>query len=325
MVQSEVSPYSHTLIDAGIDWITATQEPGDGAYKFEQVGDDLLDEQKRAGRTVRPALLRDYTGWRGEHLFVGTRDADAIIVASADVAAAHWQRVAQAARNVSRLDVQASVWTHGEQPSLARYAYAKLKRAPPARGRPRSFTLIRTHPYGETLNVGKRQSDQCGRVYDWSTAHKQGTAATVWRYEVELKRREAHRVSSALLAHDAPREAAASHVHRWFSTRHVLPPFDVSGCRLPNESAMLCLDRDPLSWFEQSVSKTVRKMIKLHGLPRVIVALGLFDMVEPRKEETRTDGSKPVGPLPHNADRRASRPSNPDGVSLSDLIKLRTE
>jgi hypothetical protein len=142
------APYSHSPVDAGIDWITATQAPGDDAWRFEQQAEAMLQEQIEEGRPVSRATLRDYTGWRGESLFVGTRDEDSIIVASSGVAARHWQSVAQTARNVSRLDLQVSVWTHGETPQLARFAYQRLKRLPPKRGRPRSFTLIRTHPHG---------------------------------------------------------------------------------------------------------------------------------------------------------------------------------
>lgn len=319
----QTSPYSHSLIDAGIDWITCTQVRGLEGRLFRDACEKLLDEQRAAGVEIVPATLRDYVGWRGSHLFAGARPQDRVCVMSADVAARHWATVAQPARNVSRLDVQASVWTHGEQPSLARSGYAKLKRAPPTRGRPRSFTLIRTHPYGETLNVGKRQSDAYGRVYDYSTAHKIGTAATVWRYEVEFKRTQARRHTTMLLADDDPRTLSAELVHRWFSTRSVPPTYEMTSCRLPNESAIVGLDRDALTWFEQSISKTVRKMIKRHGLPRVIFALGLSDLVEPRKESDSTNASDTARALPHNADRGVARPSNPDGLSLHNQRKQR--
>jgi hypothetical protein len=156
MQTEQASPYSHSLINSGVDWITCTALRGLEGRDFREVTTALIDEQRAAGVEIQPATLRDYVGWRGAHLFVGARADDRVAVLSADVAARHWKTVAQTARNVSRLDVQASVWTHGEQPSLARAAYARLRRAPPGRGRPRSFTLIRTHPYGETLNVGKR-------------------------------------------------------------------------------------------------------------------------------------------------------------------------
>lgn len=273
------APYSHSIVDAGIDWITATKAADDDAWLFEQQAQTMLEEQTEQGRSVSRATLRDYTGWRGESLFVGTRDADSIIVASADVAARHWQTVARTARNVSRLDLQVSVWTHGEQPQLARYAYSKMKRLPPKRGRPRSFTLIRTHPYGETLNVGKRQSDAYGRLYDWSSAHKAAQAATIWRYEVEFKRAYAMGCARTLLSVDDDRTEIQHHVHRWFKSRGVEPTWETTGTRLSNGHALEKPATDALAWFRSSLSKTIAKQIKLHGLDKVLDALGLTSMV----------------------------------------------
>lgn len=277
------APYSHELIDAGVDWITATQTNDADGMMFEQLGYELIDEQRVEGREVKRATLRDYTGWRGEHLFVGMREQDSIIVASQNVAARHWSEVSLAARNVSRLDLQASVWTHGEQPQLARAAYQRLRRTPPGRGRPRSFTLIRTHPQGETLNVGKRQSDCYGRLYDWSAAHKAGTPQTVWRYEVEFKRSLALAHSTTLRAADDPRTEASLAVHSWFTSRGVHPTWSTGGTRFSNGASLKEPERDALAWFETSLSKTVAKSIKRHGLVRVLVALGLADMVEPKR------------------------------------------
>lgn len=308
--------YSHSLLDAGIDWITATQLRGLEGRPFREVSEGLIETQRVAGRDVRRATLRDYTGWRGEHLFVGMRDADAIITASADVAAHHWHTIARAARNVSRLDLQASVWTHGEQPALARMAYQKLKRSPAKRGRPRSFTLIRTHPQGETLNVGKRQSDAYGRLYDWSSAHKQGEASTIWRYEVELKRAMALGHTHTLLGADDHRNMAAHLVYQWFDKRGVRPTYDLEGDRFSNGYSLTEPNRDTLEWFRSSVSKTVAKAINRHGLEAVLLALGLSHQVQPIRRRSKSDANDAPRSLPSAPDRRATRPVDADGLSL---------
>lgn len=273
------APYSHSLIDAGVDWITASHPVGDDGWKFEQLSDELISDQRETGKEVRRAVLRDYTGWRGEHLFVGMREQDMLITASQEVSARHWADITRKARNVSRLDVQASVFTHGEQPQLARWSYSRLKRSPAGRGRPRSFTLIRTHPYGETLNVGKRQSDSYGRLYDWASAHKAAQAATVWRYEVEFKRSLALGHSRALLTSDDPRTSCAQLVHGWFDKRGVRPTWAMADTRLSNGAALKEPDRDALAWFETCLSKTIKKAIARHGLDKVLIALGLSDVV----------------------------------------------
>lgn len=280
----EVTPagrYQTTAIEAGVDWLTATAPRGLAGRTFREVGNALLDARRAAGGDVKPAALRDYNGHRTEHLFYGTREQDAVIVLSSSVAQEHWKTVSQAARNVSRLDLQVTVWTHGEQPPLARTAYQKLRRSPAGRGRPRSYTLIRTHPQGETLNVGKRSSDAYGRLYDWASAHKAATAATIWRYEVEFKRRYALAHCRALSNVDDPRTSVAELVHGWWKTRSVEPTWSVGGSRFSNGALIKEPERDALAWFRTSVSKTVAKAIDRHGLHSVLLALGLSDVVEP--------------------------------------------
>jgi hypothetical protein len=44
--------YSHDLVEAGIDWITATRPAGDEAYQFEQAAEDMLSEQREEGGAV---------------------------------------------------------------------------------------------------------------------------------------------------------------------------------------------------------------------------------------------------------------------------------
>lgn len=278
---SAAPAYHHTAIDAGVDWITATAPCAFEFERFREEGESLLDRERSAGREVRPALLRDYVGHRGEHLFFGTREEDQCIVLSGQRAALDWKSIAPHARNVSRFDMQVSVWTHGEQPQLARAGFAKLKRSPPQRGRPAEFKLTRTHPYGETLNYGKRTSDAYGRLYDWSSAHKAAEAATIWRYEVEFKRRYAAAHCRALLNADDPRTHTASVVHQWWSQRRVEPSWAVGESRFSNGALIKEPERDALAWLRSSVSKTVKRLIDQHGLEPVLLALGLSDVVEP--------------------------------------------
>jgi hypothetical protein len=308
--------YPYTLIDAGVDWLTATAPAEDEWLPFQRECEQLLNDVRAAGGDVQPATLRDYVGHRSDGVFIGSRRTDNICVLSGAHAPAHWQSIAQTAANCSRLDLQATVWTHGEQPEIARKQYHRLKALPPSRGRPRSLTLIQSHPQGETLNVGKRQSDNYGRVYDWSSAHKAGEARTVWRYEVEFKREAARGRVRAVLAASNHRSSAAHQVHHWFSQRKVeLPWLIEEGC-LQDSPSLAPPARDPLAWFRNSVSKTIAREVKRHGIEAVLSALGLSDMVTPRKESTTYGTTSTDRPLQVVSDRRDSRPDNREPVSL---------
>jgi hypothetical protein len=288
MQETKSLPYSFDCISSGVDWITASCAPGASRRAFEAVGEELLSKGTAAGVEIQPAAVRDYVGWRAPGIFAGRRRADSLIRLSAANALAHWQTVAQHATNVSRLDLQVTVWTHGEQPALSRWYYQRVRRLPPSRGRPRSFSLIQTHPHGDTLYVGKRQSDCFGRVYDYAAAHSQGEPRTLWRYEVEYKRHLAVNHCRALRASNDHGMATESIVANWYSTRGIQQTWKSSESPHSEDVSISERERDVLSWFDTSLSKTVAGAIRRHGLRAVLDALHLSQLVipYPRKGES---------------------------------------
>lgn len=279
MQTAQAEPYSHTAIDAGVDWITCTARGESARGAFKAQGEAILQETTAGGVEVTASRLRDYVGWRVPGAFIGTRRDDDIIVLSSSHAARHWRTVAQPATNVSRLDLQVTVWTHGEQPALSRWYYQRLKRMKPSRGRPRSLSLIQTYPHGDTLYVGKRQSDCFGRCYDYASAHKSAEPRTVWRFETEFKRAMALNHSNALLSNSDDRGVASAVVASWFKSRGVRPTWsscEFSGLQnvFPSEA-----QRDVLLWFETSLSKTIARAIKQNGVSAVLDALHLSQYV----------------------------------------------
>jgi len=289
--------YSFTPFHWGVDWLTVTAPADDEGLPFARECEHLRDEERVAGGDVQPATLRDYVGHRGRGFFVGTRRDDRICILSGGLTPARFLTIAQTATNCSRLDLQVSVWTNGEQPEFAREQYQRLKALPPSRGRPRSLTLIQSHPQGETLNVGKRVSDNYGRVYDWSSAHKAGEPRTVWRFEVEYKRHEARRQLAQLVASPNHRERINHQVHSWFSKRQLIPPWPADDTHHSDGTPLLEPERDTLAWLRSSVSKTVRNMIDRHGIEAVLLALGLSDKVAPierRKRRAFTRTNRPL-------------------------------
>jgi hypothetical protein len=285
MEQTQPFPYSFTALESGVDWITCTAQGREARTCLESAAEGLLQQEAARGVEITPGRIRDYVGWQAPGIFAGKRQTDSLVRLSAAHALAHWQTVAQHATNVSRLDLQTTVWTHGEQPALSRWYYQRVRRLPPGRGRPRSFSLIQTHPAGDTLYVGKRQSDCFGRVYDYAAAHKKGEPRTVWRYEVEFKRHLASHHSAALLGCDDPRLASESVVFDWYHSRGIQPAYTRSASLRSEEWTRSAVERDVLGWFETSLSKTVAGAIRRHGLTAVLDALHLSGVVMPRKEK----------------------------------------
>lgn len=304
-MEATQTPYSHTCIDAGVDWITATCKLGSSTRgEFEQLGDAIIEGEREAGVEIRPASLRDYRGLRAAGAFVGRRRDDTLITLSGAHAPPHWASIARLASNVSRLDIQATVWTHGEQPALSRWYYQRAVRSPPKRGRPRSYSLVRTHPAGDTLYVGKRQSDYYGRCYDYATAHKKGPPRTLWRFEIELKRQVASAYSRTLLTSNDVRGSSEQLVHSWYVSRGLLPSWCLQE---PRQSVGVLIERpesDLLAWMERSLSKTVATAIKRHGLSRVLDALQLSGIVVPLTKKEDSAYASHTPPALHDKNHR---------------------
>lgn len=284
MESHPASNYSHTCIDAGVDWITATCKPEGDRVRFDQLSEAIIEGEREAGVAIKPASLRDYRGFRAGGIFAGRRRSDSLLVLTGSHAPPHWQSVARASTNVSRLDIQATVWTHGEQPALNVEYYQWATSQPKKRGRPSSYELKRKHPYGDTFYAGNRLSDYYGRCYDYATAHKTGLPRTIWRFEVELKRLVARGYSRALLAASDYRVLTEQLVHAWWDSRGLQPTWSLGDS--PQSEGLLIDKRggDTLAWFERCLSKTVASAIHRHGLPAVLDALGLSGVVMPLTE-----------------------------------------
>lgn len=295
--------YQFSAFEAGVDWLTATGKRGRQGRPFRDALDGLITQGRAAAGDVKAATLRDYSGYRGDGWFAGQRREDSIIVLSGPTAARHFEQFAPLASNVSRLDLQVTLWTHGEQPQYAREQYHYLRQLPAGRGRPRNLTLIQSHPKGETLNVGKRSSDTYGRVYDWAAAHTSSAPRTIWRLEVEYKRAHAARQAAAALAAPSVATHTSFEVHRWFSTRRLLVPFAPEDSRYSCEQSLVERNRDALAWFETSISKTIAREINRHGLERVLTALGLADKVRPVQRKGDSANAHTAGLVPANRHR----------------------
>jgi Replication initiation factor len=277
MKTQTIGPYDFSPCSVGIDWLTATAPHGVQWKGFRSVGNALLEQARAAGGDVKPAALRDYGGFRADGLFVGRRHADNIIRLSGALAACHALSVARQSRNVSRLDLQVTLFTHGEQPRLALHTYRALRRRARARHRQRTLTYVESHPRGETLYLGRRTSDFFGRLYDKASESKMGEPRTLWRYEVEVKRRKALALASRLLRVPNAATEIECYVRQWWAERGARPAWTSQEHAIISQLLIGEKQRDVLAWLTTSVSVTVRRAIDTYGLDVVVSALGLTD------------------------------------------------
>lgn len=285
MLQVESITREYPVISSGPDWITATAKRGSKFVSMCDLGHEVLWQRKDAGRATSSASRMGFQGWSCDGFFYGVRDDLAICIASGPNTPTLVKPIIEVADNVSRLDLQVTVFAGAEQPNLAIEGYRRLTRQRTEAHRPGMVTLITSDPKGQTLNVNKRTSDSFGRLYDKASESDLGPPRSIWRAETEFKRSYAMDHALALRSAASISSHTRTQVHRWWSRKGVDMPFAPDWSQLDVELSIKDKNRDVLSWFERSVSITVARAVKLHGLSVTVAALGLSALVAPIRKE----------------------------------------
>jgi DNA relaxase NicK len=158
---------------------------------------------------------------------------------------------------------------------LARQLYRDVGQAPSRNGRPPTRTLIRDSDGGQTVYIGRRVSENMGRLYDKGVESATNAPGTRWRYEVEYKGDQAWNAVQALLPVEEEARCVSSTVAQWFSSR---------GGRVWRHDSLLAVRNwgpketstdKQLQWLARGVRPTVVALIDRLGYHRVTTALGL--------------------------------------------------
>jgi len=274
-------PRKYVCLEAAPDWITATAATGSHSLSFEAIAEREFSNEKAAGRDVTSGSRMGYRGFAASGLYFGRRHEDCLLIASGPRCAPLASEITQAATNVSRLDLQITLATPLDLPHIALEGFRHLKKQRKKNHRPGHLTLIYGYPDGESLYLNKRSSDAYGRCYDKATESKLGPPRSLWRFEVEFKRKLAYQRALALTASESGPAFCYAQVCRWWSNKG-LPPPAISGPR-GNYQQLVTADNvtNVLGWFEDCLSITIGRSIKNFGLVQTIRALGLDKLVQP--------------------------------------------
>lgn len=175
------------VLASGIDWLTATARPGDQADQLARLAGSIVEEEREAGNRQRTWQWRGYTGLQAGGVAYGTRP-DGVIARLSGAMAARWACPAsQLATHVTRADLQVT-WLDPDADADAAVMRLYRERATQTgRTRPVGRNLLRPEWDGPTLYVGKRTSDQFGRLYDKHGEQPLSYPPGAVRAEVEVK------------------------------------------------------------------------------------------------------------------------------------------
>lgn len=281
-------PYAvFPILDCGVDWLTCTRKEVGVRNELEDWAYAKMERRLPAAGQVTTGKRLGFTGHSVTGLFVGRREGLCMVQLSGPLSTPLAAEAIRLSTNVSRVDLQVTVFCEGERPHLALWTRNQMLQRQQGIGKPGRFDVILGHPDGETLAVNRRCSEQFGRLYDKTAEAKLGEPRLLWRYEVEWKGKRAQWVARALAKGECNPKCVSWRVYDFWTKKGVQPAFECPTNQTAFEPFIAPESEPVLDWFRKSVSKTVAKAVRAHGLDAVLHALSMDQMVQPR--ETNRD------------------------------------
>jgi hypothetical protein len=177
-----------TIVDSGIDYITAVYKGPRSDSDLASFGRFIVGEQRQLGEKESNFHFSGYRGLSCGSASFGVRWDSQIVRLSSSCAKEHWNQAYNLASNVTRLDLQITVLPpEGPQARLAKH-HREMLRGKRGRGRARKFKFWYGPNGPESAIFNSRKSDIFNRAYDKGLESGYEEFAGTLRYESELKR-----------------------------------------------------------------------------------------------------------------------------------------
>lgn len=266
---------SEKVISTGFDWLTVTSQSVEGKRALVALGTEMLMSEIDSGNEKHSLRFSGYEGWIAGGVQVAQRYDSVCLRVTSGLAADSWFWIKRAAENCTRCDLQVTVYL-GHDPldyvlDHEREAYesvAHWRRKP-------EISLRRKNDGAHTLYLGKRVSNNFGRVYDKGRESKLPELMNCIRYERQVNGALAWRVLTAVAEDRSPRSRIHTEVSRYFSRFNI---------KVPGQSAdtKLTVLRRPesdaarkLTWLRAQVGPSVKFLLDHYSRDVIMEALGL--------------------------------------------------
>lgn len=268
-------------VEPAIDWLTTTWKR-DNRFSPDHIEACLKFEQAMMndGHQQVMTTWQGYVGRKVGTFFIGEREDGYICKVSGGAAHHAFTAIYRPDMHVSRLDVQVTVWSGVNSPTLGVDALrdARLAKLAGKVKNPVTITHYEDDAGGFTLYLGKRLSKAYARLYNKEAESGDMYYEGAWRYEVELHNQTASNTATELLFGLFPlEEAIVSAVWQYFSSKGVNPTFNTSAAGfeivLPRRDETT-IERS-LKWLEEQVRPTVARLMAIGYTSSVLAALGL--------------------------------------------------
>jgi DNA relaxase NicK len=250
---------------ATVDYITATTGERKANTWLAGFGERLLRQEMAAGNDTSSFWLHSLAGLSCGSVQLATSMDRVMIRLSSHLAAKYWQRVAQRASNISRLDLQTTIHVPGAESKLAARLERRALRYVDQHDSRLTVELRRNNRTGQTLYLGSRTSDSFSRIYDKGKESKLPELKDHWRGELELHRAQAMSAATVLLDSEDTDAQLSVFVQQHLQRRGVTWPALKSDSQLVAQlpiSQRVQSSRDrKLMWLRSQVAPTIRKLL----------------------------------------------------------------
>lgn len=265
----------------GIDWITVTQSDKTKADLLRELAFALAECELSRDMLGRPWRVSGYEGFIVGELAYGERHDGVLLQMSSVLSSAHWQRAADLASNITRLDLQATFRLNVDVGAAIRRHHGEVLRKRRMMKRPPQVRFMLQNGTVPTLYCGSPQSAKNGRIYDKGSQSGHASFQNCARYEVVLRHELASVVADRLRrivaqASRIGRDALSFFHSRGCSTRRLYDRLSVSastdGLRLP--VGLSDIERKA-QWLEKGVRPSAMIIRERLGLTEARRLLGL--------------------------------------------------
>lgn len=269
----------HKIDSIGVDWITSTTPRTKNFEGFRELGMSLVEDAAKAGNDLRTWKRQGYAGYICAGVSVGWRGDSNLIQLRSDDARLSWKPVAEAAVNVSRLDLQMTYELKQAQADFLLDEHKSATAANLGRGRKRNLTLITSALTGDSVYFGQRSSDIYGRAYDKGLESKSAPKGKLIRHELEMKRDVAKSHAMKLCESPSPDMLIAGYVSSFMSRQHLRTSDNFHANRESARARSSSDNARRLRWLRSSVSRSVEVLLEAGELKAVLSSLGLLEAV----------------------------------------------
>ena len=266
------------VVDFGVDWFTCTANSKSSKTRLCNLGSRLIKKEAGYGNTKRNWGFEGYQGFKSGGVAVGTRDASSIVICTGREAREYWRECFDACDNVSRIDIQFTA-TAERSPTytINRSRREAVRHAKPFRRAPK-ITLVSEHRGSNTLYLGKRVSENFGRIYDKATESSQEVWEGCVRFEREVKGNHALRLAKYLYPKRSHRERCLAEVQGFMQRRGVPYLASADKLKLLNSPRRVTDVVRKREWLKKQVRPTVEQLAEYYSIDEIANWLGLSQL-----------------------------------------------